>query len=409
METFRVFLGSIGIYLFIYEICLIKITENKKKVIISMGMIVLSILTFYLSNKIELFIVMCLLLKMLAAIFLFQTNFRHCCSLFLFYFSYYTVIYYPIKLVIFSTGIAHKELKQIFTELITIVLIIIIGKLIRKNDNLVNNIRKARSRFLFIAGLCGFLDNGIVFFVDYFTQGMEGRGITAVKILNAIVNVFVYFLGLLIIYLQISKEHFQEISDHMQEVRRIKHDMKSHTSSLEHYLTNQKYSDALAYLNRMKDTRILDVQVMNLVGNQMVDAVIFHALGGHKGIRIQCEGVLPSDLNVSDYDLCTIFSNMVSNAAEACEKLKKSEKLIEIKLGCYQGNIVIAVCNPVEWEIDVDRLGRITSKEEKQGHGYGIYNIKNTVERLGGKYFFDVAERVFEVKIILNMQGEILC
>lgn len=427
METFRVFLGSIGIYLFIYEICLIKITENKKKVIISMGMIVLSILTFYLSNKIELFIVMCLLLKMLAAIFLFQTNFRHCCSLFLFSFSYYTVIYYPIKLVIFSTGIAHKELKQIFTELITIVLIIIIGKLIRKNDNLVNNIRKARSRFLFIAGLCGFLDNGIVFFVDYFTQGMEGRGITAVKILNAIVNVFVYFLGLLIIYidiirqgiqeenaikdkyLQISKEHFQEISDHMQEVRRIKHDMKSHTSSLEHYLTNQKYSDALAYLNRMKDTRILDVQVMNLVGNQMVDAVIFHALGGHKGIRIQCEGVLPSDLNVSDYDLCTIFSNMVSNAAEACEKLKKSEKLIEIKLGCYQGNIVIAVCNPVEWEIDVDRLGRITSKEEKQGHGYGIYNIKNTVERLGGKYFFDVAERVFEVKIILNMQGEILC
>ncbi len=100
---------------------------------------------------------------------------------------------------------------------------------------------------------------------------------------------------------------------------------------------------------------------------------------------------------------------MVSNAAEACEKLKKSEKLIEIKLGCYQGNIVIAVCNPVEWEIDVDRLGRITSKEEKQGDGYGIYNIKNTVERLGGKYFFDVAERVFEVKIILNMQGEILC
>lgn len=420
-------LGIIGNCFFVHEICQIRITKNKKHLTLAIGLLLLAVVAFQFSNRMTLFVIAGAVLEMVAVIILFQSGFRKGCSVFLFSISYYTVIYYPVKVVIFSTGIAHKELKQIFTELITIVLIIIIGKLIRKNDNLVNNIRKARSRFLFIAGLCGFLDNGIVFFVDYFTQGMEGRGITAVKILNAIVNVFVYFLGLLIIYidiirqgiqeenaikdkyLQISKEHFQEISDHMQEVRRIKHDMKSHTSSLEHYLTNQKYSDALAYLNRMKDTRILDVQVMNLVGNQMVDAVIFHALGGHKGIRIQCEGVLPSDLNVSDYDLCTIFSNMVSNAAEACEKLKKSEKLIEIKLGCYQGNIVIAVCNPVEWEIDVDRLGRITSKEEKQGHGYGIYNIKNTVERLGGKYFFDVAERVFEVKIILNMQGEILC
>ncbi len=427
MEEIRVTLGCIGIFLFMDKICQIKTTRNKKLLMLSAGVLFLSVSFFCLPGGAGISAVIMPGLELIVALLLFQTDCWHCCAGFLFSLSYYTVIYYPIKLVIFSTGIAHKELKQIFTELITIVLIIIIGKLIRKNDNLVNNIRKARSRFLFIAGLCGFLDNGIVFFVDYFTQGMEGRGITAVKILNAIVNVFVYFLGLLIIYidiirqgiqeenaikdkyLQISKEHFQEISDHMQEVRRIKHDMKSHTSSLEHYLTNQKYSDALAYLNRMKDTRILDVQVMNLVGNQMVDAVIFHALGGHKGIRIQCEGVLPSDLNVSDYDLCTIFSNMVSNAAEACEKLKKSEKLIEIKLGCYQGNIVIAVCNTVEWEIDVDRLGRITSKEEKQGHGYGIYNIKNTVERLGGKYFFDVAERVFEVKIILNMQGEILC
>lgn len=195
----------------------------------------------------------------------------------------------------------------------------------------------------------------------------------------------------------------------MQEVRRIKHDMKSHISSLEHYLKNQKYADARNYLNRMKDAGIYEVQVINLVGNEMADAVISHAMGGHKGIRIQCEGVLPANTGISDYDLCTIFSNVVSNAAEACERLEKSEKLIEMKLGCYQGNIVIAVRNPVEWEIDVDRLGRITSKEEKQGHGYGIYNIKNTVEKLGGKYFFDVTERVFEVKIILNMQGEILC
>lgn len=428
MEICSTVLGMIGISYFIYELCQVKITRNIKQIISSVGLFFIAAVVFQVLNKVILFTVVGWVLELFAVLILFQTNFWHGCSVFLFSYSYYTVIYYPVELAIFAvSGNISREYKMIFAKCITILLIICFGKLIKKNENLVYNIRKARSRFLFTAGLCGFLDNGIIFFVDYFTQGMEGRGITAVKILNAIVNVFVYFLGLLIIYidiirqgiqeenavkdkyLQMSKDHFQEISDHMQEVRRIKHDMKSHISSLEHYLKNQKYADARNYLNRMKDAGIYEVQVINLVGNEMADAVISHAMGGHNGVRIQCEGVLPANPGISDNDLCTIFSNVVSNAAEACERLEKSEKLIEMKLGCYQGNIVIAVRNPVEWEIDVDRLGRITSKEEKQGHGYGIYNIKNTVEKLGGKYFFDVTERVFEVKIILNMQGEILC
>lgn len=427
MEAVRTIIGCIGIFLFMGNICQIKATRNKKLIILSAGVMFLSASIFCIFGSANISAIIMPGLELIAALLLFQTDFRHCCAGFLFSLSYYTVIYYPIKLVLFAVGKANKGIQQISAEVITIFLILLFGKLIRKNENLVYNIRKARSRFLFTAGLCGFLDNGIIYFVDYFTQGMEGRGITAVKILNAIVNVFVYFLGLLIIYidiirqgiqeenaikdkyLQMSKDHFQEISDHMQEVRRIKHDMKSHISSLEHYLKNQKYADARNYLNRMKDAGIYEVQVMNLVGNEMADAVISHAMGGHNGVRIQCEGVLPANPGISDYDLCTIFSNVVSNAAEACERLEKSEKLIKMKLGCYQRNIVIAVRNPIEWEIDVDRLGRITSKEEKQGHGYGIYNIKNTVEKLGGKYFFDVTERVFEIKIILNMQGEILC
>lgn len=427
MEAIRITLGCIGIFLFMDKICQIKTTRDKKLIILSAGVLFLSVSIFCMPWSANFSAIIMPGLELITALLLFQTDYWHCCAGFLFSLSYYTVIYYPIKLVIFSTGNTHKELKQIIAEIITILLIVFIGKLIRKNESLENNIRKARSRFLFIAGLCGFLDNGIIYFVDYFTQGMEGRSVIAVKALNAIVNIFVYLLGIFIIYidiirqklqeentvkdkyLQMSKDHFQEISDHMQEVRRIKHDMKSHINALEQYLKDKNYTDAMSYLAKMKDTQIYDVQIMNLVGNQMVDAVISHALVGHKDIGIQCDGVLPSDLEVSDYDLCTIFSNIISNAAEACERLKGPEKMIEMKIGCYQEHLVIEVWNPVEWEIDVDRLGKITTKEEKQGHGYGISNIKNTVKNLGGKLFFDITGQVFEVRIILGMQGETLC
>ena len=44
----------------------------------------------------------------------------------------------------------------------------------------------------------------------------------------------------------------------------------------------------------------------------------------------------------------------------------------------------------------------ITSKADKALHGYGIGNIRRTVEKYGGMMRLSCAERVFTVEIILS-------
>ena len=55
--------------------------------------------------------------------------------------------------------------------------------------------------------------------------------------------------------------------------------------------------------------------------------------------------------------------------------------------------------NPVEMEVPIEKLGTFTSKIDKKSHGYGIYNVKQTVERNNGNITFLLQNNNFYVKI----------
>ncbi len=89
-------------------------------------------------------------------------------------------------------------------------------------------------------------------------------------------------------------------------------------------------------------------------------------------IVFQCEGHVSEKVAISDYDLCTIFSNLLSNAREACKRLQRKEKRIEILMKEYQKQMLVTIKNPIEWEVDMEKLGTYTSEEDGEVHGYGI-------------------------------------
>lgn len=112
-----------------------------------------------------------------------------------------------------------------------------------------------------------------------------------------------------------------------------------------------------------------------------------------------CEGHVPEKVAIRDYDLCTIFSNLLSNAREACERLQTKEKRIHVLLQEYQGQMFVTIKNPVEWDVDTERLGRYTSKKDGERHGYGLTNVMEAVARYDGEIWFDAGEGMFEVNV----------
>ena len=100
--------------------------------------------------------------------------------------------------------------------------------------------------------------------------------------------------------------------------------------------------------------------------------------------------------------MCTIFSNLLANSVEACEKLPSEQRYIGLEIRQLSNHLVIEITNPVSESIDLDKLGNITMKEDTKNHGYGIANVRSAVAKYHGELLFEKQEGVFLACIILQ-------
>lgn len=179
--------------------------------------------------------------------------------------------------------------------------------------------------------------------------------------------------------------------------------MQAHMIVLQYYLDAENYESAKAYLQTMQDQPRMETSLVEYdLGNPLVNAIIEDCLAktGEK-VNLIIDGELGKEIRIKDYDLCILFSNLMSNAVEACERLSVLDKIIDIRTYTELDKMYILIKNPIEWELDLDIRRQTTTKKDKTAHGYGISNIQRVVDKYRGKIDFYVKEEMFCVEIML--------
>ena len=104
-------------------------------------------------------------------------------------------------------------------------------------------------------------------------------------------------------------------------------------------------------------------------------------------------------------DICSIFVNALDNAIEAVVKIKKKEKrLIHVTVSKFKSFVMIHIENCYDGILEMDNGDFITTKKNKEGHGYGIKSIAYTVERYGGVIDAKANDSWFELKILIPIK-----
>ena len=196
-----------------------------------------------------------------------------------------------------------------------------------------------------------------------------------------------------------NREYYDAQVKYINEIRSIRHDIQAHMIVLQYYLESENYEKAKEYLLDIKEHQKIPGLVMKDTGSDLVNAIISDTLScSSKKIAFEMEGLLPEHLKMSEYDVCTLFSNLFSNAREACEKLKIKKPVIRMVVTESEDEYCISIQNPIEWKIE----SLVSTKENGQEHGIGTRNLIRTVKNNQGNVDFYITEEMFRVDIILK-------
>lgn len=204
-------------------------------------------------------------------------------------------------------------------------------------------------------------------------------------------------------YLNEQIKHYKYLEQREKDTKKFRHDIKSHMQVLSSMAKNDMYSNFDEY---MKDINIKIDSFGNVitVNNGIVDAIVnkYYSEAAQKGINIVIKGMFPKICKISAYDLCTIFSNLFSNALEAAEK--SVEKRISMECRYTKESIIIITKNTFKDEGQFRHSKIITTKKDIEYHGFGVENIKDAVMRNHGMIDIDIEKNVYSVTVMLANQ-----
>ncbi|MBQ8245964.1 MAG: GHKL domain-containing protein [Lachnospiraceae bacterium] len=304
---------------------------------------------------------------------------------------------------------------NLVTSILSLLMIIAIGKVYKKNN-------ETNLQTIGFANLLGFT---VLLVADIFVVSViakqpfiasnisDKRNLYLLAVVFVIIGIFIQLVVVIILftqrnvykekeqilkaYLDEQKNHYEYLENREKETKKFRHDLRSHMELISNLIRNHEYEKIDNYIEQMH----LEIDKFGnvvTVHNGIVDAIInqYYMKAKQNGIRMEVRGMFPTDCAIDTFDLCTIFSNALSNAYEAA--IETEEKFILLECGYTDKNIIVVVQNSFNH--------MIKQQKNKDYHGFGLENIKDSVNKYDGFFNIKKDEKTFYLKIIFNYIGK---
>ena len=182
------------------------------------------------------------------------------------------------------------------------------------------------------------------------------------------------------------------------------HDLKHQIAGLRADMSDAQRQEWIDSLEKELESYSPELET----GNSVLDTLIAGKMMNCRanGIKVTCV----ADGNILDFmhvaDICTIFGNALDNAIESVTLIEDPEKrLIHLSVSPKKNFILIQINNYCENQISLKNGYPVTTKADKDNHGFGLKSIRYTVEKYHGTVTFDVNKNWFELKILIPQGG----
>ncbi|MCK1920390.1 GHKL domain-containing protein [Clostridioides difficile] len=214
------------------------------------------------------------------------------------------------------------------------------------------------------------------------------------------------YLELLKLQEKTNLEHnyYQNVKNNYIKTKELYHDMKNHLICIKEMSKNNY--DTSNYIKNL-EKKLDKYNNMFDTGNIALNIILKEKkeLCMKKEIRF-ITGIDFTQCNfINEEDVCSIFSNAIDNAIEACDKIKEGNKSISLQGRLINNFFAIKISNTKSNTIIEKNKCLITSKKNKEFHGLGIKSIKNTLEKYSGTSPIEFTDTMFALNILIPLNN----
>ena len=195
-------------------------------------------------------------------------------------------------------------------------------------------------------------------------------------------------------------KHYLSLQESQETIKKIHHDINNHMICIKKMYGNN--SAASEYIEDISN-QIYSCNYNFDSKNMVLDII----LSEKKYICDKNKIDFLVDINFDKcnfmdmVDVCSIFSNILDNAIEACNKIKDKDKKITLKGTVINDFFVIKCINTKENDVLLSGDNIITDKKDKDLHGIGINSVKSSLKKYDGSVEFKFEEDEFTVVICI--------
>ena len=200
------------------------------------------------------------------------------------------------------------------------------------------------------------------------------------------------------------KMHIAEVEKLYRDIRSLKHDMGNHIMTLERLNEKKEYGAAQEYMMQLKQ-RFYDTAAGIKSGNPVTDVILLEkqkeAL--ERGIDFCCEFLYPKEIRVDAFDVSVILNNALANALEGAAGCR--HPYVHILSYRRKNAFLIEVMNSIRGRVEIEEGSGLpeTTKEDGEGHGFGLANIREAAQKYYGDIEIEQTGEKFKLTILLML------
>jgi len=189
--------------------------------------------------------------------------------------------------------------------------------------------------------------------------------------------------------------------------RSFLHDFDNVLDTLVGIAKNNKADDVLEYISSVKQVNAVNKDVVH-TGNIVVDSVFNAKIrrAESMGISVIAKNVfIPPNIKLDPTDMVILFANSFDNAIEACARIEKGDKHIEIGLQYIikDKRLVYRITNHTDGNLVKGAKRFKTSKPTTEAYGLGLENMERVVEKYRGVFKAEHLDKsnIFELSSVI--------